>query len=202
MSVALQMVTNKGDQGGLFRGAVMQSGAPLPVGPIENGQQYYDYMVEQCGCSKAKDTLDCLRKTPYATFKRAMDMSPNFFAYQARVYCCTVSVIMKLHGCLGTRTGVAAPCRWRLPDRGSTIFCPARPCIKRTNYSRCVLRARLRYEANPHVRKLRRRRLPFLILLNKHYVSLQVLIVDAHRALALSQEYRPTEAISENVLDD
>ena len=76
------MLTNNGNQGGLFRGAIMQSGAPIPVGDIENGQQYYDYMVDRTGCSNATDKLDCLRTVTYPTFKKAMDESPNFFAYQ------------------------------------------------------------------------------------------------------------------------
>ena len=86
ISVALHMMTNKGNQEGLFRGAIMQSGGPIPVGDIENGQQYYDFMVERTGCSNAADTLDCLRKVSYPTFKKAMDESPNFFAHQARIY--------------------------------------------------------------------------------------------------------------------
>ena len=76
------MLTNNGDQEGLFRGAIMQSGGPIPVGDIENGQQYYDHMVRETGCRGQADTLDCLRRVPYTTFKRAMDSSPNFFAYQ------------------------------------------------------------------------------------------------------------------------
>ncbi|KAI9443552.1 carotenoid ester lipase precursor [Lactarius indigo] len=67
ISVALQMITNGGNNEGLFRGAVMQSGGPIPVGDIEHGQQYYDFMV------------------PYATFKKAMDESPNMFSYQGLV---------------------------------------------------------------------------------------------------------------------
>lgn len=86
------MLTNKGQQRGLFRGAIMQSGGPIPVGDIENGQQYYDYMVERTGCSEEKDTLCCLRNVPYATFKKAMDESPNFFAYQERILFCAVAV--------------------------------------------------------------------------------------------------------------
>jgi len=78
ISVSLHMLTNKGDQEGLFRGAVMQSGGPIPVGNIENGQQYYDHMIRETGCRGQPDTLDCLRRIPYATFKRAMDSSPNF----------------------------------------------------------------------------------------------------------------------------
>ncbi|KAI0292408.1 carotenoid ester lipase precursor [Russula brevipes] len=85
ISVSMHMLTNNGNQEGLFRAAVMQSGGPIPVGPIENGQKYYDHMVEKTRCGKAADTLDCLRKVPYETFKKAMDSSPNFFAYQGLV---------------------------------------------------------------------------------------------------------------------
>ncbi|KAH9057403.1 carotenoid ester lipase precursor [Lactarius vividus] len=83
ISVAMQMITNKGDNENLFRGAVMQSGGPIPVGDIENGQRHYDFMVEKTGCQGRDDTLDCLRKVPYATYKKAMDESPNMFSYQA-----------------------------------------------------------------------------------------------------------------------
>jgi acetylcholinesterase len=85
ISVAMHMLTNNGDQEGLFRGAVMQSGGPIPVGDIENGQKYYDLMVDKTGCSNSADTLECLRKVPYTTFKKAMDETPNFFAYQGLV---------------------------------------------------------------------------------------------------------------------
>ncbi|KAH9073429.1 carotenoid ester lipase precursor [Lactarius deliciosus] len=85
ISVAHHMITNNGNNEGLFRGAIMQSGGPIPVGDIENGQRYYDFMVEKTGCSKASDTLDCLRKVPYNTYKKAMDDSPSFFAYQGLV---------------------------------------------------------------------------------------------------------------------
>jgi acetylcholinesterase len=75
------MLTDKGDQKGLFRGAIMQSGGPIPVGDIENGQVYYDSMVKHTRCGNATDTLDCLRHTPYTTFKHAMDQSPDFMSY-------------------------------------------------------------------------------------------------------------------------
>ncbi|KAH9966977.1 Alpha/Beta hydrolase protein [Lactifluus volemus] len=85
ISVALHMLTNNGNQQGLFRGAIMQSGGPIPVGDIEHGQQYFDLMVEKTGCKGSSDTLNCLREVPYNTFKKAMDESPNFFAYQGLV---------------------------------------------------------------------------------------------------------------------
>ncbi|KAI0265669.1 carotenoid ester lipase precursor [Gloeopeniophorella convolvens] len=85
ISVAMHMLTNNGDQEGLFRGAIMQSGGPIPVSDIEHGQQYYDQMVKDTGCKGKSDTLACLREVPYNTFKYAMDRSPNFFAYQGLV---------------------------------------------------------------------------------------------------------------------
>lgn len=80
------MLTNNGNQEGLFRGAVMQSGGAYPVGEIENGQQYYDHMVKETGCTNHPDTLECLRRAPYTTFKEAMDKSPNFFSFQVGAY--------------------------------------------------------------------------------------------------------------------
>jgi len=76
------MLVNKGVQEGLFRGAIMQSGGPIPVGDIEHGQPYYDIFVKNAACDKSHDTLECLRSIPYARFKYAMDSSPDFFAYQ------------------------------------------------------------------------------------------------------------------------
>jgi len=109
ISVSLHMLTNNGNQEGLFRGAVMQSGGPIPVGDIEHGQQYYDFMIKETGCKAQTDTLDCLRKVPYDTFKRAMDKTPNFFAYQVRVYLAQ-SPSEVVHDCrIGTCAGLVAP---------------------------------------------------------------------------------------------
>ncbi|KAJ7844177.1 Alpha/Beta hydrolase protein [Mycena leptocephala] len=76
ISVSLQMLANGGDTEGLFRAGYMQSGSPVPVGPIENGQKYYDDLVAQTGCSGSADTLACLRTVPYAKLKAAQDASP------------------------------------------------------------------------------------------------------------------------------
>ena len=84
ISVAMQMITNGGNNEGLFQGAVMQSGGPIPVGDINRGQEYYNFMVNSTGCNKyePEKTLECLRRIPYATYKKAMDESPNMFSYQ------------------------------------------------------------------------------------------------------------------------
>ncbi|KAI0767304.1 carotenoid ester lipase precursor [Fomes fomentarius] len=83
ISVALQMVANGGNTEGLFRGAFMQSGSPIPSGDLTNGQAEYDNLVSRTGCSGAADTLQCLRQVPFATLKKAVDSSPGIFAYQS-----------------------------------------------------------------------------------------------------------------------
>ncbi|KAI0029235.1 Alpha/Beta hydrolase protein [Vararia minispora EC-137] len=82
ISVAMQMLTNGGNTEGLFRAGFMESGSPIPVGDITNGQPYYDDLVKRTGCTGASDTLQCLRSVDYSTLKNAMDQSPGIFAYQ------------------------------------------------------------------------------------------------------------------------
>ncbi|KAJ6555000.1 carotenoid ester lipase precursor [Mycena vulgaris] len=83
MSVSLHMLANGGNTEGLFRAGFMQSGSPIPVGPLENGQKFYDAIVKQTGCSGAADTLACLRTVPYASIKSAIDASPGILSYQS-----------------------------------------------------------------------------------------------------------------------
>jgi len=82
ISVSLHMVLNNGNNEGLFRAAVMQSGSPGPFGDIEHGQVFYDFMVKETGCQGASDTLACLRKVPYDTYKRATDAAPGIVGYR------------------------------------------------------------------------------------------------------------------------
>ncbi|KAG7090372.1 hypothetical protein E1B28_009491 [Marasmius oreades] len=83
ISVSLQMLADGGDTKGLFRAAFMQSGSPIPVGDITNGQKYYDALVQETGCAGSSDTLSCLRTVPFATLKAAINESPGIFAYQS-----------------------------------------------------------------------------------------------------------------------
>ena len=82
ISVALQMLMNGGDPEGLFHGAFMGSGSPIPAGSILHGQRYYDAIVDETGCSGQADTLQCLREVPYDTLKKAVDNSPSILSYQ------------------------------------------------------------------------------------------------------------------------
>ncbi|KAI0763539.1 carotenoid ester lipase precursor [Trametes elegans] len=77
ISAALHMLWNGGDTEGLFHGAFMQSGSPLPLGNSLRGQANYDSIVAQTGCGDAPDMLQCLRGVPYDKFKRAVDQTPG-----------------------------------------------------------------------------------------------------------------------------
>ncbi|KAJ7832850.1 carotenoid ester lipase precursor [Mycena olivaceomarginata] len=83
ISTAAHLVTNGGNNEGLFRAAIMDSGAPLYVGDITHGQPSYDFIVAQTGCSGAHDTLECLREAPFESLMRATNSTPNMFSYQA-----------------------------------------------------------------------------------------------------------------------
>ena len=109
------MLVNKGDQEGLFRGAIMQSGGPIPVGDIEHGQQYYDTLVKSAACDTSPDTLECLRNVPYARFKYAMDVTPDFFCVPGGTDLILVSG-RGLTGFVGTCADLASSCRWHLLD--------------------------------------------------------------------------------------
>ncbi|KAI0699629.1 alpha/beta-hydrolase [Cerioporus squamosus] len=81
ISVGLQMVTNGGDPEGLFRGAIMSSGSPLPSGDITHLQPQYDTVVEHAGCANSSDTLQCLREVPADTLLAAAATIPSLFGY-------------------------------------------------------------------------------------------------------------------------
>ncbi|KAH9030331.1 carotenoid ester lipase precursor [Lactarius pseudohatsudake] len=83
ISISLQMLANGGNNEGLFLAAFMQSGAPMSIGDITHGQQYYDFLVERTGCTSSSDTLACLRAAPYEELKAAMDSTPSFNSYQS-----------------------------------------------------------------------------------------------------------------------
>ncbi|TDL14970.1 sterol esterase [Rickenella mellea] len=84
ISVGLQMVVNDGFTGGLFRGAFMESGSPLFLSDIiTSGQEPYDQLVGNTGCSNASDTLACLRSVSADALMAAVNESPNIFSFQS-----------------------------------------------------------------------------------------------------------------------
>ncbi|KAL4793842.1 carboxylesterase family protein [Aspergillus venezuelensis] len=81
-SVGAHLVANGGDNEGLFRAAIMESGNA--VGPPWNGtdwyQPMYDRIVERAGCSGSTDTLQCLRDLPFDTLYDAAYEGLEWFA--------------------------------------------------------------------------------------------------------------------------
>ncbi|KAF7783931.1 CAZyme family CE10 [Agaricus bisporus var. burnettii] len=81
ISSSLHMLHNNGNPDGLFSGAFMQSGAPIPVGNYTGGQPWYDQLVNQTNCTGSGDTLDCLRKVPYEEMKTVINRTPSYYSY-------------------------------------------------------------------------------------------------------------------------
>ena len=80
------MLANGGNTEGLFHAAFMNSGSPIPVGNLTEGQRYYDDLVEGTGCGNSSDTLQCLRESPYRVLKAAVDATPHDLSYQVRMF--------------------------------------------------------------------------------------------------------------------
>ncbi|CDM26756.1 hypothetical protein DTO013E5_7041 [Penicillium roqueforti] len=81
-SVGAHLVTNNGDNEGLFRAAIMDSGNA--VGPPYNGTEWhqpmYDRIVERAGCTNSLNTLQCLRELPYAALYSIANEGLEWFA--------------------------------------------------------------------------------------------------------------------------
>ncbi|KAF5860819.1 hypothetical protein ETB97_001039 [Aspergillus alliaceus] len=81
-SVGAHLVANDGDNEGLFRAAIMESGNA--IGPPWNGTEWhqpmYDRIVNKTGCSSSSDTLQCLRDVSYDTLYDAAYEGLEWFA--------------------------------------------------------------------------------------------------------------------------
>ncbi|KAF9447550.1 alpha/beta-hydrolase [Macrolepiota fuliginosa MF-IS2] len=83
ISASLHMLTNNGSTDGLFRGAFMQSGAPIPIGNYTEGQSVYDQITNQTNCASSNDTLNCLRSVPFEDLKTVINRTPNYYSYSS-----------------------------------------------------------------------------------------------------------------------
>ncbi|OCH89486.1 alpha/beta-hydrolase [Obba rivulosa] len=78
ISAAFQMLNNEGDSEGLFSGAWMSGGFPLPLNNYTQLQGTYELLVNQTSCAGSSDSLQCLRQLPYETLLNAMlNVSPD-----------------------------------------------------------------------------------------------------------------------------
>ncbi|KAF8578463.1 carotenoid ester lipase precursor [Ramaria rubella] len=83
ISVGLHLVVNDGNPTGLFRGAFMESGSPLPTTDLTAGQPFFDQLVANTGCSGSNDVLACLRAVPAETFQIAVNESPSISGFMS-----------------------------------------------------------------------------------------------------------------------
>ncbi|TID26543.1 lipase 3 precursor [Venturia nashicola] len=69
----------------LFRGVIMDSGAMIPVLPVDDpkSQLIYDAVVDAAFCPRGPNSLKCLRLAPYKVFLNAVNSVPAFFSYSA-----------------------------------------------------------------------------------------------------------------------
>ena len=69
----------------LFHGGIMDSGSITPADPVDcaKGQQVYDTVVQNAGCSDEPDTLECLRQLDYTTFLNAANSVPSIMSYDS-----------------------------------------------------------------------------------------------------------------------
>ncbi|KAG7388900.1 hypothetical protein PHYBOEH_007663 [Phytophthora boehmeriae] len=79
MSVGYQLLAYDGRDDGLFRSAIMESGAPAKVpSTYMNATEwdvYYNNITSATNCSAAADTLDCLRQVPIDTLSLVFNSS-------------------------------------------------------------------------------------------------------------------------------
>lgn len=83
ISVAYQMLAYGGnitasDGKALFRGAIMESGAPTPAGPASRGQSSYDTLVNATNCTTGG--ISCLRALSADALLNATNLLPNLNA--------------------------------------------------------------------------------------------------------------------------
>ncbi|KAJ7630257.1 Alpha/Beta hydrolase protein [Roridomyces roridus] len=83
ISTAILLLDNKPASNTLFHGAFMESGSPATTPSVADGQADFDGLVAANGCSHARDTLDCLRRVPFASLMATINNTPNLFSFQS-----------------------------------------------------------------------------------------------------------------------
>jgi carboxylesterase type B len=82
MSIAAHMLAFNGRNDNLFRGAIMESGAPT-TGLYQSStssasQSAYNTVLSKAGCSSASNKLACLRALSYSAIYNALEPSSSF----------------------------------------------------------------------------------------------------------------------------
>ncbi|KAJ6451390.1 sterol esterase [Mycena vitilis] len=82
-SAILLMSNERFDSSALIRGAFLVSGSPITTGSLADGQADYDGLVSANNCTDAQNTLECLRRVPFDTFKSTVDKTRNGLSYSS-----------------------------------------------------------------------------------------------------------------------
>lgn len=82
ISTSHHLFINHGNNEGLFRAAICESGSAFPVGTLAEGagQTTYDAILKDTGCEDTPDSLECLRTVDYATLYAASNRLPGPFS--------------------------------------------------------------------------------------------------------------------------
>ncbi|EGG06889.1 uncharacterized protein MELLADRAFT_106432, partial [Melampsora larici-populina 98AG31] len=82
IAVSYHLLINNGDNEGLFRAAICESGSAFPVETLSSGagQPIYDKIVNYTGCASSSNSLDCLRAVEYEHLFAAVNRIPGLFS--------------------------------------------------------------------------------------------------------------------------
>lgn len=80
------MLTNDGNNEGLFRAAWMESGSVSPAGNVSKVQPNFDFIASETGCASSIDILECLREVPASAIQAAMDRTATYLSFQVRYF--------------------------------------------------------------------------------------------------------------------
>ncbi|KDQ24063.1 hypothetical protein PLEOSDRAFT_1009757, partial [Pleurotus ostreatus PC15] len=81
VSVALHLLNPNGNS--LFHAAFMESGGPLQIPKVSDGQKEYDAIVDTVGCTHHRDTLACLRTVPLNALTAAINETRDIFSFSS-----------------------------------------------------------------------------------------------------------------------
>ncbi|XBQ90683.1 hypothetical protein V6000_006237 [Aspergillus fumigatus] len=86
--VGYHLATYGGQDNGLFRAAIMQSGSVVERTSSRRfpAQELYDSLVASTRCAEAEDSLNCLRYIPYDKINNAFEKSPYGIGRMAEAF--------------------------------------------------------------------------------------------------------------------
>lgn len=81
ISVGFHLIANNGNNEGLFRAAIMESGSAIPVLDASGGQNEYDALAAATGCKSASNSFSCLQNLPFNQLLNGINTLPFIFAF-------------------------------------------------------------------------------------------------------------------------